>query len=155
MVQTHATFDRREIKLFSIPACVPLFLIVSEIHGRKVSKWWNNRNFFKLFGPPCRNPVTFYTRMCAGLCPTYWTTFGIADKNRIGSCPMHEWDHPPIFGVFNSLSPPRGRWTPQGKGARIDRHFTYTNKIWYGSVHALLRYRSKSTKMQKFPIDSH
>jgi len=27
--------------------------------------------------------------------------------------------------------------------------------IWCGSVHALLRYRSKTTKMQKFPIDSY
>ena len=30
----------------------------------------------------------------------YWTTFGIAEKNRNGSCPMHEWDHPPIFLRF-------------------------------------------------------
>ena len=49
--------------------------------------------------------------MCAGLCRTYWTTFGIAEKNRNGSCPMHEWDHPPIFWVFNFPSPPP---TPQG-----------------------------------------
>ena len=31
--------DREEIKLFFIPAYMPLFLIVSEIYGRKVSKW--------------------------------------------------------------------------------------------------------------------
>jgi len=43
--------------------------------------------------------------MCAGLCPTYWTTFGIAERNRNGSCPMHEWDHPPFFWVFNSPFP--------------------------------------------------
>ena len=36
---------------------MPLFLIVSEIYGRKVSKWWKIRNFLKLFGPPCRNPL--------------------------------------------------------------------------------------------------
>ena len=47
--------------------------------------------------------------MCAGLCRTHWTTFGIAEKNRNGSCPIHEWDHPPIFSVFNSPTP-----TPQG-----------------------------------------
>jgi len=28
-------------------------------------------------------------------------------------------------------------------------------KIWCKCVHALLRYRSKTTKMQKFPIDSY
>ena len=36
----------------------------------------------------------------------------------------------------------------------VSSHHTY--KIWCGSVHALLRYRSKTTKMQKkIPIDSH
>ena len=37
----------------------------------------------------------------------------------------------------------------------VGRHGPYTNKIWGGSVHVLLRYRSKTTKMQIFPIDSH
>ena len=47
--------------------------------------------------------------MCAGLCPTYWTTFGNAEKNRNGSCPMHEWDHPQFFEF---LTPPPA--APQG-----------------------------------------
>ena len=39
----------------------------------------------------------------------------IASRGKNGSCPMHEWDHPPIFWDFNSPpSAPRGRWTPQG-----------------------------------------
>ena len=42
----------------------------------------------------------------------------------------------------------------RGKG-HVGRHCPYTYKIWCGSVHALLRYRSKTTKMQKFPIDSY
>jgi len=41
-----------------------------------------------------------------------------------------------------------------GKG-HVGRHCPYTYKIWCGSVHALLRYRSKTTKVQKFPIDSY
>ena len=32
---------------------------------------------------------------------------------------------------------------------------TCINNIWCKSVQALLRYRSKTAKMQKFPIDSH
>jgi len=94
--------------------------------------------------------------MCAGLCPTYWTTFGNAEKNRNGSCPMHEWDHPPFFEFLTPPSPPspRGRWTPEGEG-HVGRHCPYTNKIWCGSVHALLRYRPKTAKMPKFPIDSN
>ena len=47
--------------------------------------------------------------MCAGLCPIYWTTHGIAEKNRNGSCPQHEWDHPPFF-EYLTPSPP----APQG-----------------------------------------
>jgi len=36
---------------------MPLFLIVSEIYGRKISKWRKIRNFFELFGLPCRNAL--------------------------------------------------------------------------------------------------
>ena len=68
--------------------------------------------------------------MCAGLCPTYWTTFGIAEKNRNGSCPQHEWDHPQFFEFLTPPPPaPRGRWIPQGKG-HVGRHCPYTNNIW-------------------------
>ena len=61
-----------------------------------------------------------------------------------------------IFWVFNSPSTraPGAAGPHSGKG-HVGRHCPYTNKIWCGSVHALLRYRSKTTKMQKFPIDSH
>jgi len=48
-----------------------LFLIVSEIYGRKVSKWWKIRNFFELFGPPCRNALDDLdgsTPECAQVC---------------------------------------------------------------------------------------
>ena len=63
---------------------------------------------------------------------------------------------PPIFWVFNSPSPhPTGAYGHhRGKG-HVGRHCPYTNNIWCGSVQALLRYRSKTAKMQKFPIDSH
>ena len=47
-----------------------------------------------------------------------------------------------------------GRWTHRGK-SHVGRHCSYTYKIWCGSVHALLRYRSKTTRMQKFSIDSY
>jgi len=59
--------------------------------------------------------------MCAGLCPTYWTTFGIAEKNRSGSCPIHEWDHPQFFEFLTPPPPPpRGRWAPQGGATSAD-----------------------------------
>jgi len=84
-----------------------------------------------------------------------WTTFGIAEKNRNGSCPMYEWDHPPFFEFLTPPPPtPKGRWAPQGRG-HVGRHYPYINNIWCGSVQALLRYHSKTAKMQKFPIDSH
>ena len=89
--------DRGEIKLFS-PRCLyaSIFNSFWDI-WTKVSKWWKMRNFFEVFGPPCRNALADLdgsNRLCAGLCPTYWITFGIAEKNRNGRCPMHEWDHP-------------------------------------------------------------
>ena len=93
--------------------------------------------------------------MCAGLCPTYWTTFGNAEKNRNGSCPRHEWDHPPFFEFLTPLPLPPGADGPHRGRGHVGKHCPYTNNIWYGSVHALRKYRSKTTKMQKFPIDSH
>ena len=61
--------------------------------------------------------------MCAGLCPTYWTTFGNAEKNRNGSCPQHEWDYP-HFWVFNSpASRPQGPMDPTvGEGTSAGLH---------------------------------
>jgi len=103
-----------------------------------------NSIFFRTFGRFWR----FYTRMCAGLCRTYWTTFGIAEKNINGSCPMHEWDHPQFFEFLTPPPHPRGRWAPQGRG-HVGRHCPYTNTIWCGSVQALLRYRSKTAKKAK------
>jgi len=82
----------------------------------------------KFFGPPCRNALADHDGStpecahCAGLCPTYWTTFGNAEKNRNGICPQHEWDHP-HFWVFNSPSPsaPKGPMDPIGrKGTSAD-----------------------------------
>jgi len=112
-----------------------------------------NSKFFRTFWPTLLKRLgrswRFCTRLCAGLCPTYWTTFGNADKNRNGRCPLHEWDHPPILEFLTPPPPPhRGRWTPQGR-EHVGRHCPYTNKIWCGSVHALLRYRSITAKMQK------
>ena len=95
--------------------------------------------------------------MCASLCPTYWTTFGITEKNRNGSCMSYARMRPPlIFWVFNSPSPrpPRADGPHRGR-EHVGRHCPYANNIWCGSVHALLRYRSKTAKLQKFPIDSH
>jgi len=55
--------------------------------------------------------------MCAGLCPTYRTTFGIAEKNRNGSCPLHEWDHPQFFEFLTPPPPaPQGPMDPTGGG---------------------------------------
>ena len=63
---------------------------------------------------------------------------------------------PPNFLSFNSPSPlpPAADGHHRGRG-HVGRHCPYTNNIWCGSVQALLRYRSKTTKLQKFPIDSY
>jgi len=53
--------------------------------------------------------------MCAGQCHTYWTTFGNAEKNRNGSCPMHEWD-PQFLEFLTPLPPPQGPMDPTGGG---------------------------------------
>jgi len=60
------------------------------------------------------------------------------------------------FFSFNSPSPrpPGADGSHRGRG-HVGRHYPYTNNIWCGCVQALLRYRSKTAKMQKFPVDSY
>jgi len=36
---------------------MPLVVTFAEILGRKISKCSKNRNFLKVFGAPCRNPL--------------------------------------------------------------------------------------------------
>ena len=71
-----------------------LFLIVSEIYGLKSRNGEKFEFFSKFLGHPVEMPWPILTvlqeNVRAGLCPTYWTTFGIAEKNRNGSCPQHE-----------------------------------------------------------------
>ena len=47
-----------------------------------------------------------------------------------------------IFQFLTPLHPPPGADGPQRGKGHVGRHCPYTNKIWCGSVHALLRYRS-------------
>ena len=67
-----------------------------DVKSRSGEKFEKFEFFSNFLAHPVETPWTiltvlhFYTRMCAGLCPTYWTTFGIAEKNRNGSSPMHE-----------------------------------------------------------------
>ena len=66
---------------------------------------------------------------------------------------MHEWDHPQLFWVFNFSSPAPRADRPQRGKRHVGRHCPYTNKIWCGSVHALLRYRSqKQLKCKNSPL---
>ena len=55
--------------------------------------------------------------------------------------------------LLPSPRPPGADGPHRGRG-HVGRHYPYTNNIWCRSVHVLLRYRSKTANMQKFPIDS-
>jgi len=136
---------------------MPLFFIVSEIYGCKVSKWWKIRNFLELFGPPCRIALADldgFTPECAQVWALHIEPH-LEALRKIEMVAVHCTNETtPIFWVFNSSStrPPGADGPQRGKG-HVGRHCPYTYRIWCGYVHALLRYRSKTTKMQKFPID--
>jgi len=139
---------------------MPLFLIVSEVYGRKVSKWWKIRNFFELFGPPCRNALADLvgsTPECAQFRAVH-IGLHLASLRKIEMVAVLCTNEttPQFFWVFNSFCPrpPGADGHHRGRG-HVGRHCPYTSNIWCGSVQALLRYRSKTAKMQTFPIDSH
>ena len=127
--------DRVEIKLFPYAAYMPLFLIVSETYGRKVSKWWKIRNFFELFGPPCRNPLADLDGSiseCAQVCALH-IGLHLASLRKIEmvavlctneTTPCH----------FPSFCPPGGRWPPKGEKTRPDPGYArMQNLAWIGS----------------------
>jgi len=58
---------------------------------------------------------------------------------------------PHFLEFLTPLSRPPGADGPHRGRGHVGRHCPYTNKIWCGSVHTLLRYRSKPPKC----IDSH
>jgi len=125
---------------------------VNSRNGEKI------RNFFELFGPPCRNALAdldgSMQNVRVSVPYTYWTTFGSAEKNRNGIAVLCR-DHPPFYWVCNSPSTAPGADGPQRGKGHVGRHCPYTYEMWCGSVPALLRYRLKTTKMQKknkFPI---
>jgi len=70
---------------------------------------------------------------CGMLTQNDMTITAIRSKSKLNKCVSRTDTNPPFVG----------------------RHCPYTYTIWCGCVHALLRYRSKTTKMQKFPTDSY
>jgi len=116
--------------------------------------------FFEVFGPPCRNALADLDRSTpefAQVCALYIGEH-LASLRKIEMVAvLCTNETTPQFFEFSTPPPPpptRGRCAPQGRG-HVGRHCPYTNNIWCGSVQALLRYRSKTANMQKFPIDSH
>ena len=127
---------------------MPLFLIVSEIYGRKFSKWWKIRNFFELFGPPCRNALADLddsTQECAQV----HIGLHLASLRKIEMVAVLCTNEttPQFFWVFNSPSPAPGADGPHRGGAR--RQIVPT-QIIFGV--ALLRYRSKPPKCKNSPL---
>ena len=105
---------------------MPLFLIVSEIYGRKVSKWWKIRIIFELFCPPCRNALADLdgsTPECAQVCALHIGLHlaSLRKKEMVAVLCTNETT-PQFFGVFNSPSPcPQGPMgTTRGGGPSAD-----------------------------------
>jgi len=118
-----------------------------------------NSKFFRTFCPPCRNAladIDVSKPECAQVCALHIGPH-LASLRKIEMVAvLCTNETTPNFSVFNSPCPcPQGPMDPTGVHRHVGRHCPYINKIWCGSVHALLRYRSKTAKMQKFSIDSH
>jgi len=113
--------------------------------------------FFELFGPPCRNALADLdgsTPECAKVCALHVEPHltMLRKIEMVAALCINETT--PQFLVFNSAAPPppAGADGPRrGERRHVGRHCLYTNKICCRSVHALLRYRSKTEKNAKIP----
>jgi len=113
--------------------------------------------FFELVGPPCRNALADLDgsiSQCAQVCALHIGPH-FASLRKIEVVAVRSTNATtPIFEFLTPPRPPGADGPHRGRG-QVDRHCPYVNNIWCGSVHALLKYRSKTAKMHKFPIDSH
>jgi len=103
---------------------MPLFLIVSEIYGRKFSKWWKIQNYFELFGPPCRNALADLDGSipeCAQVCALHIEPHLATLKKIEMVAVLCTNETTPHFGVFNTPPPPPVADGPQrGGGTSAD-----------------------------------
>jgi len=117
-----------------------------------------NSIFFELFDPPCRIALADLdgsTPEWAQVCALHIGPH-LASLRKIEMIAVRSTNETtPIFEFLTPPPRPPGADGPQSEKGHVGRHCPYTNNIWCGCVHALLRYRSKTTKMQKFPIDFH
>jgi len=115
-------------------------------------------NFFELFGPPCRTALADLDGSipeCAQVCALHIEPH-LEALRKIEMVAVHCTNETiPIFEFLTPLHPLPGVDGPQRGKGHVSRHCPCTYNIWCGSVHALLRYRSKTTKMPKVAIDSY
>jgi len=116
-----------------------------------------NSKFFELFGPPCRNPLANLDSSipeCAQVCALQ-TESHLATLIKIEMVAVRSTNEttPSPFCEFLTPPPPLPEADgPQKAREHVGRHCPYTSKIWCECDKALLWYRSKTAKMQKFPF---
>jgi len=126
---------------------------VKSQNGEKFEK------IFQLFGPPCRNALADLDGSapeCAQVCAVH-IGLHLTSLRKIEMVAVLCTNEttPQFFEFLTPLPHPQGPMGTTGRRGHVGRHCPYKNNIWCGSVQALLRYRSKIAKIQKFPIDSH
>ena len=56
---------------------MPIFFVVSEIQGSKLQKLSKKYKFFRIFGPPCRNPLADLKNFASKRAPAYPLSIGL------------------------------------------------------------------------------
>ena len=97
--------------------------------------------------------------MCGGLSPTYWTTFGSAEKNRNGSWLAVLCTNETIPPFFEFLTPPpsacQGPMDPRGARGTSAHNVLTCMKYGVDPSTRCWDIAQKTIKMQKFHVDSY
>ena len=138
---------------------MPLFIIISEIYGRKV---WNGEKFeiFSNFLPhPVESPwpiLTVLHQIVRRSVPYILNHIWKRWENRNGSCPMHKWDHPSFLEFLTPLLPalqgPMDRRGGRGTSADI---IPIQVKFGVDPFTRCWDIAQKPPKCKKIPIDSY
>jgi len=105
--------------------------------------------FSNFLAHPVKSPRPILTVLHENQVCALHTEPHLATLRKIEMIAVRSTNETPHFWDLTPPAPPGADGSQRGKG-HVGRHCPYTNEI-----HALLRYRSKSAKMQKFPFDSY
>jgi len=133
-------------------AYVPIFFVVSEIQGSKLQKLSKKYKFFRIFGPPCRNPLADLKIFASKRASAYPLSIGLhlmmlRQKQKVAV----------LFTKMSALTPKKCstpcRWHPPRPSDPKSGEYFWEHSIYPANLVSIAPRVSEIWITQYFPID--